>query len=598
MPAQQRTTPGVYITEIDANLPSIVGIETAVPAFIGYTERAVLGGKSYVGKPVRISSMVDYDAVFGGGPRAEFTFKEVTNPTDPVDIELTVGDTSKPHAVQPPSAWYYLFSSLRLFYANGGGPCYIVSVGGYRGGVERDELLAGLAAIQGEIGPTMLVIPDAMLLPDRAGFAKVASEMIKQCGAVRDRVAILDVYGSDKLPPPVMPQNTIDELIKNFRADAGTESLKYGVAYFPSVHASLIQESDLSLANFDAKSVKLLADTAAKMKGVDPRSPQVTTMAAIVDAATKEETAEKAEDDAAAAEDAFLANIKQLEDAAVAAKEAVNSAAEAEKAAKTAEAAAADKALVDAREPEAALRKAADTAHTKAKTARAAVVYPVIPQLQSANDGLRSGLAGLKQCYTKMASVLNILPVSGAMAGIYAQSDRTRGVWNAPANISLSSVVGTTFKITGNAQGDNHVPIHGKAINAIREFVGRGPLMWGARTLDDNSNDWRYIQVCRTMIYIEQSVQMALNQLVFAPNDGRTWATVTAMISNFLHGLWSQGGLMGAKASEAFGVQCGLGTTMTGLDVLEGSMRVHITLQMLHPDEFIELNFKQQMQGV
>ena len=102
----------------------------------------------------------------------------------------------------------------------------------------------------------------------------------------------------------------------------------------------------------------------------------------------------------------------------------------------------------------------------------------------------------------------------------------------------------------------------------------------------------------RTLIYIEQSVQQALNRFVFAPNDAKTWVGVTAMISNFLQGLWSQGGLMGAKASEAFTVQCGLGTTMTGLDVLDGYMRVQITLQMIHPAEFIELTFKQQMQDV
>ena len=139
------------------------------------------------------------------------------------------------------------------------------------------------------------------------------------------------------------------------------------------------------------------------------------------------------------------------------------------------------------------------------------------------------------------------------------------------------------------------MPMNGKAVNAIRTFVGRGTLVWGARTLDGNSNDWRYIQVRRTLIYIEQSVKVALDRFVFAANDGQTWVAVTSMISNFLQGLWSQGGLMGDKASDAFAVSCGLGSTMTPQDILDGYMVVQITLQMIHPAEFIELTFKQKM---
>ena len=107
------------------------------------------------------------------------------------------------------------------------------------------------------------------------------------------------------------------------------------------------------------------------------------------------------------------------------------------------------------------------------------------------------------------------------MAGIYTFIDSTRGVWNAPANIALDAVAETTFKLNDDLQGDLNVPVDGKAVNAIREFVGRGPVVWGARTLDGNSNDWRYIQVRRTIIYIEQSIKQALNQFVFAPNDGQ-----------------------------------------------------------------------------
>ena len=184
-----------------------------------------------------------------------------------------------------------------------------------------------------------------------------------------------------------------------------------------------------------------------------------------------------------------------------------------------------------------------------------------------------------------------------AMAGVYTKIDGSRGVWNAPANTTLTSVVSPTLAINDAMQEDLNVPLDGKAVDAIREFTGRGTVVWGARTLDGNSNDYRYIQVRRTLIYIEQSIKAALNPFVFAPNDGNTWTTVVSMVSNFLQGVWSQGGLMGATASEAYTVQCGLGSTMTAQDILDGYMIVQVMLQMIRPAEFIELTFKQKMEG-
>ena len=151
--------------------------------------------------------------------------------------------------------------------------------------------------------------------------------------------------------------------------------------------------------------------------------------------------------------------------------------------------------------------------------------------------------------------------------------------------------------ITDDVQGDLNKPLDGKAINVIREFIGRGSVVWGARTLDGNSDDYRYVQVRRTLIYIEQSVKTAMRPFVFAPNDRKTWVTVTSTISNFLQDLWAKGGLMGATAKNAFSVDCGLGTTMTGQDVLEGYMIVRVRLQMIRPAEFIELTFKQKMEN-
>ena len=136
--------------------------------------------------------------------------------------------------------------------------------------------------------------------------------------------------------------------------------------------------------------------------------------------------------------------------------------------------------------------------------------------------------------------------------------------------------------------------ISGKSINAIRSFPGIGVLVWGARTLDGNSLDWRYINVRRTMICIEQSCKNACKSFVFEPNDANTWLNIKAMIENFLNTLWRQGGLAGATPNDAFFVQCGLGTTMTSNDILDGKLIVNIGVALTRPAEFIVISFKQQ----
>jgi len=214
------------------------------------------------------------------------------------------------------------------------------------------------------------------------------------------------------------------------------------------------------------------------------------------------------------------------------------------------------------------------------------------------NQNLVNAIPLLQQMENIVALKMAMMPTSAAMAGVYTYTDGARGVWNAPANVTLSSVLSPNVLLNNEQQGGLNVPLNGKAINVIRQFIGRGPVVWGARTLDGNSLDWRYIQVRRTLIYVEQSIEAALQPFVFAANDGKTWVAVTSMVSNFLQGLWSQGGLMGAKADEAFTVSCGLGSTMTPLDVLDGYMIVQVTLQMIRPAEFIELTFKQKMQGI
>ena len=197
---------------------------------------------------------------------------------------------------------------------------------------------------------------------------------------------------------------------------------------------------------------------------------------------------------------------------------------------------------------------------------------------------------------SKLSQSMNTVPPSGAIAGIYAQTDGTRGVWKAPANVSINGVIGLTRDINDFDQEPMNIHETGKSINAIRKFTGKGFLVWGARTLDGNSNDWRYINVRRLANMIEESAKKACMRYVFEPNVSQTWVNVKGMIENYLTSIWNDGALAGAKPEHAFFVAVGINQTMTAQDILEGRLIVKIGYAPSRPAEFIILEFKQMQQ--
>jgi len=175
--------------------------------------------------------------------------------------------------------------------------------------------------------------------------------------------------------------------------------------------------------------------------------------------------------------------------------------------------------------------------------------------------------------------------------------DNQRGVWKAPANVSLATVSKPIIKIDDAQQEDLNVDvIGGKSINAIRSFTGKGTLVWGARTLAGNDNEWRYISVRRFFNMVEESVRNATGWAVFEPNDASTWIRVKAMVENYLTNLWKAGAMAGASSDQAFFVNIGLGTTMSQVDILEGRMNIEIGMAVVRPAEFIVLKFSHKMQ--
>ncbi|NHB63216.1 phage tail sheath family protein [Photorhabdus sp. RW14-46] len=187
----------------------------------------------------------------------------------------------------------------------------------------------------------------------------------------------------------------------------------------------------------------------------------------------------------------------------------------------------------------------------------------------------------------KLKSTKITLPPSAAVAGIYAATDASRGVWKAPANVALNNAK-PSEPITDDKQGT----MNEAGINAIRAFSGKGTLIWGARTLDKTDN-WRYIPVRRLFNAAERDIKRAMRFAVFEPNSQPTWKRVQAAIDNYLYQLWQQGALAGNKPQEAYFVQIGKGITMSDTDIQQGKMIVKVGMAAVLPAEFIILQFSQ-----
>jgi hypothetical protein len=188
------------------------------------------------------------------------------------------------------------------------------------------------------------------------------------------------------------------------------------------------------------------------------------------------------------------------------------------------------------------------------------------------------------------------IPPAGAIAGVYARVDQNKGVWKAPANESLRGVQQLTDALTPPEQALGNQSADGKSINPIIESPGKGVLVWGARTLAGNDNEWRYVPVRRFAIMVEQSIQAGLNWVVFEPNAEPLWNSATEAVEAYLMQLYRAGALQGSKAEDAFFVKCGLGETMTALDVTQKKLILQLGFAPLKPAEFVVLHFEWKMQ--
>ena len=513
--AQQPQTPGVYVQEIDGFSSSVVEVPTAIPVFIGYTEYAKDGNQSLLNVPMAISSMVDYATYFvsptsitNGAPVPKFTYTQNSTTTPPCQF-----DTANQR--------FNLYYSLLMFFNNGGGNCYVMSIGSYTDANANGPSLSDYAAVFTELEkfaePTIIVTPDAMLLPAVTDWTTLSQEALQHCAKMASRVAIFDIYQgylplSGVTPAPITSEPGFSDI-----GSLGEDFNKYGMAYYPWVNTNVVAANTIDYTWLTAASLpNLVADLLTESSILFPPSaiglpnPKLPAYQAVINALS-----------------------------------------------------------------------------TPAAT----------PAIQNSNHKTLLAISPLyKQTMSDLATSVNLLPPSGGMAGVFARNDNTFGVYQSPANTGIISAISPAVTVSDDDQSSLNMPLNGMAVNAIRTFPNYGLLVWGARTMAGNSDDWRYISVRRTMIMLEQSIKIAMQAYVFQANDNLTWIAVNSTISNFLNSQWKVGALQGAKASDAFSVSVGLGSTMTGEDILQGYMNVLVKVAVVRPAEFIILTFQQQMQ--
>jgi phage tail sheath protein FI len=182
------------------------------------------------------------------------------------------------------------------------------------------------------------------------------------------------------------------------------------------------------------------------------------------------------------------------------------------------------------------------------------------------------------------------VPPSGHIAGVWARTDESRGVWKAPANDTIRGCLDVELAITQNEQG----LLNPVGINCIRPFGTRGIRIWGARTLASDT-DWRYINVRRLFNMVETTIMQGTQYAVFEPNDTTLWEGVSRTLTGFLRGLWSAGALFGASADQAFYVKCDAETNPPE-SIDEGKLVVEVGISPVKPAEFVIFRISQQKQ--
>jgi len=485
-------TPGVYVREKKVFGRAIVTNDTAVPIFIGYTQKPITDNTNQslptevpgekIKKPKkadeekkpsvqRINSLREYVNKFGGGYY---------------------------HQDEKEDKIFYLYESIKLYFANDGGACYIVSIGDYTNKkVSQDDLNEGLKELTKIPQGNLVLCPDAVSLSmqEKGTFYEALLTECTPDTAKRgfvNKFAVLDAGTVNKKVEAYADEVALNQISEG-------NHLLHGAMYHPWVEATVVTRGDIEEGLLSDENLPIFLSSYGKKWGVKP---------------------------------------EQLE-------------------------------------------KKNNSKLTVRQRAR-----------------MLNKIEAWDELVTFLIKKNNQLPPSGAVAGAFVRSDNQFGIQKAPANISLKKVVKLSSFITDFTQQKFNAPENGKTINCIRSLVNNGIKIWGARTLDCNDLDFRYVNVRRTMSMLENSIKSLMENFVFDDNNERTWLKIRAALSRFLKQMMGRGILYGTSPQDAYDFSIGFGETMDEADINEGIIRVEVKVALIKPAEFIEITFEQKtMEG-
>ena len=419
-------SPGVYILEPPSFPPSVVPVETAVPVFIGHTVKNPNSVDDPFA-PVEVFSLDEFVDQFGAvNHTADFSYNVITrvNGEDEITEVVSVDQI----LANPSDVFNYnMYHALNLFYLNGGGRCYVISVGTQSVGTTKaltataNDYTDALTALETADDPTLIVFPDLVKGVTRndqvdgsftlnAGvYETVINLALQQANDRKDRFVLIDV--------PQLATGNAQQVVsvdmRNFRSelsDFGFDDRKFGAAYYPNFSINVNAAALSSNENGEVQTLVNIYEI-----GEDDEIPDFSTT-------------------------------------------------------------------------------------PPPDPTQADVVLDTLKQ--------DNKYAGVYQTITgELSAQPFIIPPSAAMAGLYAQVDNQRGVFKAPANVTITGINGTTVRIDDSSQAGMNVDTSGKSVNAIRTISDRGLVVWGARTLDANNLDFRYINVRRFFNFVEESVK-------------------------------------------------------------------------------------------
>ncbi|MEA1848073.1 phage tail sheath subtilisin-like domain-containing protein [Chryseobacterium sp. MHB01] len=572
---QNPTTPGISVEEITRLPNSVSLIDTAIPVFIGYTEMIP---EEHTG-PRNISSLLEYEKHFGKAKKESILLRD----TEDKGVEIIT-----------PDAQFLMYYSLQMYFANGGGPCEILSAGNYTSGtVELADLIAGLNRVNHSDEPRLIVFPDAVSLPEADFYTIYNQTIAKITSTAKNWFVIIDTYYGNSVTQS-NNRNTIANLRNNIVLTT------HAAAYFPHlttilnytfdetdtpiVHTGLQSEGQASAVFYAGEIAALEELKAMASEEIESVSVDALVLADLLSQAIAiaEEINETADETSGQPLDAKADLIEAIEEAK-AVLEAIY-----------------DGTIDDFVIPDDL--EAGTPVFSGEFDALIDAILAVKDEVGAANGKTLKNLESSNsvlyhQIKKEISSLKVVLPPSAAMAGVYGRIDATRGVWKAPANVSLNYILGPTEKVSDHEQSDMNVNDAG-SVNAIRAFTGKGTLVWGARTMDakektedDQENIWKYINVRRYYDMIKLSIDRALTdgKFINEPNISQTWLHAETMIENFLNQQWMDGALAGSTAKEAYHVE------VSGDIVKAGTMNITVKIALVRPAEFIVLNFSHQL---